>query len=137
LVLEDFPIRIWFAGVLTGKSHVGIRLEEIESIIHFVQEKNPSGGQISIVTKGVLSSDALHAALLFNDAIDALAMINPLASYQSLLEARDYEIKLIQSSVPGAMESYDLPQLVKALEEKKIVLIDPIRGTAACLGPQK
>lgn len=137
LVIEDVPLSIWFASVLTGKCHVGIRLEEIERIIRFVRQKEAAVGQVSIVTTGVLSSDALHAAVLFDDDIDALALIDPLVSYKSLIENREYQTKLISSSVAGAVEAYDLPQLVKALRHKKILMINPVKGDGVLAGAKE
>ena len=118
----------WFAGILTGKSIVGLRAEDIVRMVHFVKQEYGEFKTVSAISRGVTDSDLLHAAVFSRD-IENIALINPLMSYTDIALTRDYKPSFILDVVPGSIEEYDLPDLMAALDGRKLMLIDPLRAS--------
>ncbi len=78
-----------------------------------------------------MSPVLLHAAA-FDSVISQVALLNPYSSYQSFVENRFYKPDFVYSLVPGALTSYDLPDLSAALAPRKLF----IACTTDCNGQQ-
>ncbi len=117
----------WFAGILTGKSIVGLRAEDIVRITHFVENELTAYNSISAISVGVLGSELLHAAV-FEDKIDKLCLIEPFLSYADIAMSWDYKTSFIHSTVPGAINEYDLPDLIAYLNPRKIHIVNPLEA---------
>ena len=76
---------------------------------------------------GTLTADLLHAAVI-NGGFDQIVLINPLISYRSMVQEKNYHIKYIMSSVPDVIGKYDLPDLVAALAPVKICMANPVNA---------
>jgi len=124
--IQDVPMNIWYAGILTQKSPLAIRMEEIKIITAFAKALSPSGS-LSAIASGTLTSDLLHAALIDN-SFDQMVLVNPLLSYQSIVQERNYHPKFVMSTPPYVLTKYDLPELVQALSLQKICMINPINA---------
>ena len=114
----------WFAAVLAGKSHVGLRARDIIKIIQFTKSFPEEFSHISVIAKGPLGSDLLHASL-FEPFISRICLFRPLLSYEDLVTTRYYKPEFIPFTVAGAVGSYDLPDLMAVLCPRKILIIDP------------
>ena len=123
-IIQDVPLNIWYAGILTHKSPLAIRVEEIKII---VENLTPGVRSLTGIACGVLSSDLLHAALI-NQQFDQIACINPLYSYSSIVFEKNYHPKYIMSALPGIIGKYDLPDLVTALSPMKICMVNPVNS---------
>lgn len=132
-VIEDSPLNLWFGGILIDKSLVAIRAEEVGTLADFIKRNKTPNSQLMGFASGTLTSDLLHAASIENP-FAKLVMINPLISYQSIVEERLYKPKYILSAVPGALPVYDLPDMVKGLSSGGLLLINPVKATGAELG---
>jgi hypothetical protein len=139
--IRDVPLNIWYAGILTHKSPLAIRIEEIKIVVDFIKNTPFSLGEgtevgyfsseerteVRCISLGTLSSDLLHASLINND-FSQIALINPLISYQSIVQERDYQPKFAMSALPGVLGYYDLPDLITALSPLKICVLNPVNA---------
>ena len=129
--IRDIPLNVWYAGILTHKSPLAVRVEEIKIIVDFIKHSSLSCGEesgvgsITGIACGTLTSDLLHAAVI-NGQFDRIALINPLISYQSVIQERDYHPKFVMSAPAGVIGKYDLPDLLTALFPLKICMINPV-----------
>lgn len=127
-VIEDIPLNLWFFGILTRKSLVATRVEEIMILSDFIKKSDTPGTTLSGVAVGTLTSDLLHAAAIGNP-FDKLVLVQPLMSYQSIVEERLYKPMFALSVVPGALAEYDLPDLVQMLSSNGLLLINPVTAS--------
>ena len=89
---------------------------------------------IFAVAKREMGPVLLHAAA-FNSSIKRIALINPLISYQSIVKNRWYDPSFIQSTVPAALTSYDLPDLAASLAPKPLLMVNILDGTGKSAEP--
>ena len=122
--MEHTSYNQWFAGILTGKSPVGLRMADIKQILDFIDETSSiQTGHIYAVARDVLATDLLHACHLIN-GIERVSLINPIISYRAMVLNSRYHPKYIQSAVPGATGQYDLPDLASGLAPEKLLMVD-------------
>ena len=129
-IIQNVPVNVWYAGILTHKSPLAIRVEEIKIIVDFIKHASFSSGEEGVrsltgIACGTLTSDLLHSAVI-NKAFDQIALVNPLFSYQSIVRERNYLTKFVMSSMPGAIGKYDLPDLVTAICPLRICILNPV-----------
>jgi hypothetical protein len=125
-IIMDVPLNIWYGGILTHKSPLAIRVEEIKMMVSFIKNIGKSNSLTGLAC-GVLASDLLHAAVI-NKEFDQIALINPLYSYQSIVDERNYHPKYVMSTAAGIIGKYDIPDLVTALYPLKICIINPVNS---------
>ena len=126
----------WFAGILTGKSIVGLRAEDIVRINHFIKVDLPRYQSTTAISVGVLGSELLHAAT-FDQNIHKVCLIQPFLSYSDIALTRDYQPSYIHSVVPGAITKYDLPDLIASISPKKILIINSLEANGLNANEQK
>jgi cephalosporin-C deacetylase-like acetyl esterase len=123
--IENVSYNVWFAGILTGKSIVGLRAEDIIRMIHFMNTNLSDYKSVSAVSVGVLGSELLHAAVFEKD-IQKTGLIQPFLSFADIALAHEYKPSFIPSAVAGAIEEYDLADLMAVLCPRKMLIIDPL-----------
>ena len=123
--VDNTSFNQWFAGILTGKSQVAIRAEDIISVTEFAKSQLAYTQGISAISLGAFGSDLLHAAL-FEEDIESIGMINPFASYAEIATTPQYLPSLIPSVVAGAINSYDLPDLLAAMNPRPVLVLNPL-----------
>jgi hypothetical protein len=117
----------WFAAVLSGKSNVGLRAEDIVRIIHFAgADLNDSSG-ITVLAVGALGSEVLHAAL-FEPGIQNVCLIRSFLSYADIATTRFYNPEYVPFTVTGAIGEYDLPDLMAGLCPRRVLVLEPLSG---------
>ena len=131
-----FSYNIWFAGILTGKSIVGLRAEDIIRMVHFIKTNLSDYSSISAISVGVLGSELLHAAVFEKD-IQKICLIRPFLSYAEIALAPDYKPSFIHSTVAGAIEEYDLADLMAAISPRKILVLNPLSPNGQKAGETK
>jgi hypothetical protein len=94
-----------------------------------------SGSDISVtgISTGPLGSELLHAAA-FEKEIDKVALITPFLSYAEIASAPDYQASFITSVVAGAIDEYDLPDLMAAMNPRKLFLLNPLKSSGSEYG---
>jgi len=125
-IIQDVPLNIWYAGILTHKSPLAIRVEEIKILVDFIKGFGISNAPTG-VAYGTLTADLLHAAVI-NREFGQIALIQPLYSNQSIVKEREYRTKFVMSALPGGIAKYDVPDLVTALAPLKLCLINPVNA---------
>lgn len=123
--ISNISYNQWFAGILTGKSIVGLRAEDITRLAHFVKTSLPENRSVSAISAGVLGSELLHAAV-FDGSIKKVCLIEPFTSFAEIALSREYSPRFIPSAVAGAIEAYDLADLMAALYPRKLLIINPL-----------
>ncbi|MEN8230129.1 MAG: acetylxylan esterase [Bacteroidota bacterium] len=131
--IDNTSFNQWFAGILTNKSIVGMRAEDILRIVHFIKTDVGEFETISALATGTTGSELLHAAV-FDQTIEKVCMIQPLLSFADIALTRDYSPAFIPSTVAGAIEKYDLPDLMAALSPRKVLIINPLSGNGEPAG---
>ena len=123
--INNVSYNLWFAGILTGKSIVGLRAEDIIRMIQFIKINLSDYNSISAISVGVLGSELLHAAVFEKD-IQKICLIRPFLSFAEIALAHEYKPSFIHSTVAGAIEEYDLADLMATLCPRKVLVIDPL-----------
>lgn len=123
--------RTWFAGMMIGRSILGVRAGDVVKLAHILKAEGAT--EIVAVARGSLGPVALHAAA-FTESIAGLAVLDSPASYRELATTLIYATEFIEMFVPGALRSYDLPYLVAALAPRRVMVHNPLDGSAQRLG---
>jgi hypothetical protein len=121
--IDNTSFNQWFAGILTGKSIVGMRAEDIIRILHFIKTDFAAFETVSAIADGPVGSEILHAAV-FDDAIEKVCLVKPFLSFADIALSREYSPAFIPSTVAGAIDKYDLPDLMAALCPRKVLILD-------------
>lgn len=110
---EDF---FGWRSIEMGRPLLGMRVNDLLAVIE--QQRGYKG--IYVIGLGPGGVVALHAAAL-SDAIAGVASIQSIASYQDILEhpARSTPVT---SFAPGALLSYDLPELMERIRPRRTVV---------------
>lgn len=122
--IDQVSYNQWFAGILTGRSIVGLRAEDITRMVHFMQSGLPGYHSFSAITVGILGSEILHAAV-FGAALQRICLVRPFLRFADIALSRDYKPGFIPSVVAGSLEAYDLPDLMAAFAPRQLMIIDP------------
>ena len=125
-IIKGIPLNVWYAGLLTHKSPLAIRVEDTKIIVDFIKTLG-SPGPVTGIATGVLASDLLHSAVINNDFAQ-IALISPLYSYQSIVMEKDYHPKFVMSTMPGVIGKYDVPDIVTAIYPLKICILNPVNA---------
>ena len=112
---------LWFGSILIGRSIVGIQAGDVNRLAKVLKEKE-GADQLFGLAKGKMSAVLLHAAS-FNGDFAGVAFDGPMPAYQSFVENEDYESGMVEYTVPGALPTYDLPDLLEYLSQDRKVLI--------------
>ena len=104
-----------------GRTIVGQRVMDIETILHFAQQNEQLKNlPVYVYASGFAALPALHAAL-FEPQVVRWSLQLPMLSYREVLEqptAKDWYSYVI----PGVLKYYDLPDLVNIIGKEKIVI---------------
>ena len=133
--IDSTSLNVWFAGILTQKSLVAVRMEEIQLITEFIKTK-AGATTITAVGVGTFVPDLLHAAVV-TPSLSRVALFNGLATYRSLTEHEQYLPRYIPSVVSGAILAYDLPDLVAALSPRQVGISGMQNGAGQTLSSEE
>lgn len=131
--IDSTSYNIWFAGMLVGKSIVGIQTSDVIKLKNLFQAENQLE-EIYGLAKGEMAPILLHAAA-FDDDLTRIALLEPYSSYFSLVNNRMYESEFLHSTVPGAIGQYDLPDLAASLAPEELIMLGVVDGTGTTVEP--
>ena len=117
--VDSISYNIWFAGILTGRSIVGIRAGDVVRIAK--QLKKEGVNEIYGLAKNQMAPVLLHAAA-FDKNISKVALIGPYSSYRAIVSDNDYNAHFLHSTVAGSIGIYDLPDLEASLAPKALLI---------------
>lgn len=124
--VDRVPSNLWYTGVLINESLLSVRMKEISVLLDWLKQTH---AEVDGIASGVLTVDLLHTAMMRERGFHSLACIDPLISYQSLVEEPAYQTKFIMSGVPGMIGQYDINHLIRFLSTKNsVLLINPRNG---------
>lgn len=134
--IEGTSYNQWFAAVLAGKSHVGLRVEDIIRLVHFAKNELKGFSELSAISIGPLGGELLHSAS-FSADIKSVCLISPFLGYTDVATTRFYKSAYIPFMVAGAIEAYDLSDLIAGLCPRKVVIINPKSGDGTIADKEK
>ncbi len=129
--VDRVPNNLWYTGILVKQSLLGVRMQELSSLINWLSEDN---SRIETIAKGILTTDLLHLAVMQSNKIASVLLIDPLVSYQSVIEEANYKTSYVLSGVPGMIAQYDIDDLINSLSDKmRVLLVNPRNGAGESL----
>ncbi len=118
--IDNVSYNVWFASMLIGRSIVGIQTGDVVRLINWLK-KDSSIKEIYGLAKQQMAPVLLHAAA-FHQEISKVALIEPYSSYRSIAMNPAYNPGFLQSTVPGSVGVYDLPDLEASLAPRKLLI---------------
>lgn len=107
------------------KSYVGMRAEDILVAARWLRQNQLSEGlPLELVSVGYLNSSALHAAVREPELFHHVTLVRPLMSWDNVVELGFSKNRLV-NTVHGALEVYDLPDLVRVLSDR-VTILEPL-----------
>ncbi|MBC8355906.1 MAG: acetylxylan esterase [Planctomycetes bacterium] len=114
--------KTYYLAYLLGKPLLGLRVEDALSAGHFVayyQKPKDKPRRVHLVGAGQAGIIALHAAALRPELFASVTLRNTPRDWSSLVE-QSVPSGQLDSVVHGALEVYDLPDLVRLIGEDKV-----------------
>jgi hypothetical protein len=128
VTINSISYNLWYTAMLIGRSITGIRAGDVVRLTEMLR-KNQRINEVFGIARKELTPVLLHAAA-FNQHIARIALIEPYSSYQSIVMNRFYDPKFVYSTVPGALEEYDLPDLAASLAPRKLLMAGVTDGNS-------
>jgi cephalosporin-C deacetylase-like acetyl esterase len=125
--IDNTSFNQWFAGILTNKSIVGMRAEDILRMVNFIKSDIGEFDTIAALAIGATGSELLHASV-FEKTIQKVCLIQTFLSFADIALSKKYLPAYITSTVAGAIEKYDLPDLMAAICPRKILIVNPLKS---------
>ncbi len=119
-----------FTAYLLGRSFVAMRAEDILSCARALQGKHP--GPLDLVAVGSICVPALHAAALEPQLFGSVKLVRGLVSWSNVVELAQSRNQLV-NTVPGALTTYDLPDLVRTLGDR-VTIEQPLNAQGEPMG---
>jgi hypothetical protein len=127
--IEGISYNTWYASMLIGRSIVGIRAGDVVRLSRLLK-RNSGINEVYGFAKKELSAVLLYAAA-FDSTIRRVVLIEPPSSYLEIVMNNYYNPRFVHSLVPGALETYDLPDLAGSLAPRKLLIIDTKDGSGS------
>ncbi|MBA7580671.1 hypothetical protein ES708_22565 [subsurface metagenome] len=132
--IDSISYNMWFSSILIGRSIVGIRTGDVVRLT-LLLKKNNEISEVYGLARKEMAPVLLHAAA-FDPAITRIALIEPYSSYRSIAMNRFYNPVFIHSTVAGALEAYDLPDLAASLAPRKLMMAGITNGLGNTTDPE-
>ena len=131
--VDNTPLNLWYMAILIKQSLLTVRMHELSMLIDWISGSNT---KIETIANGVLATDLLHIAIIRNKQIASVLLLNPPASYRSVVEVPDYKTRYLLSAVPGMLSQYDNEDLIKFLSARvRTMLVKPKNGAGFTIKP--
>ena len=127
--IKGISYNVWFASMLIGRSIVGIRAGDVVRLTGMLK-KNSEISEVYGVARKEMAPVLLYAAA-FDTTITRIALIEPYSSYLSIIMNRFYNPAFVHSTVPGALQAYDLPDLAASLAPRKLMMASITDGSGS------
>src|SRR5450759_584706 len=132
--IEGVSHNIWYASMLIGLSIVGIRAGDVIRLTRLLKI-NYGINEVYGLGRKEMAPVLLYAAA-FDPVITRIALIEPYASYQSIVMNHFYNSSFILGVVPGALKAYDLPDLAGSLAPRKLMMAGTTDGYGKKTDPE-
>ena len=116
-----------FLAYLIGRSHVGMRTDDIAEWTSFLKTYRTNGQsrKLNLVAVGEAAIPALHAAAILPDSFQSIRLQNMIRSWAEVVSSPDNHNQLV-NVVHGALKHYDLPDLIGLVGTEKVSLEDRV-----------
>jgi hypothetical protein len=120
-----YPGRPGYGAVLIGESIVGIHAGNIVRVVNMLKGRSDvAKNEISVVAFDELCPALLHAAA-FESSISKTILIRAPVSYSEIANHKLYNYSVtFQWGVAGALDAYDLPDLVGCIAPRKLLFAE-------------
>jgi dienelactone hydrolase len=126
---SDGPFGDWknyYTAYLLGKSYVGIRAEEtLLAARHAATVEGKLSRPVRLIAVGEAAVPALHAAALEPALFASVTLKEMLPSWREVVAAPETHNQLV-NTVHGALEFYDLPDLVRLAGSESVKIEQPV-----------
>ncbi len=122
--IDGVSHNVWYGAMQVGKSITGLQAADIARVIAHVQTDHNT---VYAIARKEMAAVLIHAAA-FQNAIEKIALIEPLSSYRSLVTTRFYLSSFISGAIPGMLKAYDLPDLAATLAPRSLLIVDALNG---------
>lgn len=114
----------FFISYMLGESLVMERAADIISAAKFLAQKSEFDA-IELEASGAAAIPALHAAAMEPDLFTKVRLRECIPSWQSVIDS-PITIHQLENTVHGALQRYDLPDLINAIGRSKVELKQPL-----------
>jgi hypothetical protein len=126
--IDGISHNLWYCSIHIGRSIVGIRAGDVVRLTRLLK-KSAAISEVYSVARKEMAPVLLHAAA-FDKDISRIALIEPYSSYRSIVMNQFYTSSFIHGAVPGALRSYDLPDLAASLVPRKLLMAGVTDGNS-------
>jgi Acetyl xylan esterase (AXE1) len=127
-VIRGVNYNLVFGAQLIGSSITGIQAEAVLRTMKYLADRpDVDKHRIRAVARGSTGPALLHAALRDQNA-SAFAFIDAPLSWESLFDNPLFNLAQGGTIVPGALQYYDLPDLMGLIAPRKLLLVNPLDG---------
>jgi hypothetical protein len=128
-----------FLAYLIGKTYVGMRTEDVQSWTRILRDWAPEGRkptEVHLVAVGEAAIPALHAAAFENDVYRSVTLRKMIPSWEHIVRASETFDQWV-NVVHGALQHYDLPDLIELAGSGRVKLLDPADVLGRPIGPDR
>ncbi len=122
--INDISSNIWYMAVQNATSIVGLRAADVNRLVNYLQQRFPER-PVAGVSRSHFNVVLLHAAAM-NLRIRAVAMFEPLLSFESMVMNEYYSMENLYAAPSGVIGRYDLPDLAACLAPRPIVMVNTL-----------
>ena len=125
--IQGYSYNLWVGANLVGKTIAGFQASDLDLLLKFLRTASdlPSDAITAVVRDEAVSA-YLHFAPFRTKAIQKTILINPLVSYQNIIDTRYYQPRYLWTAVPEAVQHYDLEHLMACLSPSELYLVNPV-----------
>lgn len=119
---------MWYASMLIGRSISGIQASDAVKLASLLRKGEQHYTKISGLARKTMSPVLLLAAA-FSKNIDDIILLEPYSSFMAVATERFYNPWFILSTVPAALQKFDLPDLASALAPGRMIIAAATDGS--------
>ena len=124
---EDF-----YVAYMLGRSYLGMRVEDALVCARYLADES-SEAKVDLVGIGETGPAALHAAALEPGLFSSLELRRSLVSWSNVVKT-EVAVNQLVNTVHGALQRYDLPDLLGTLPTGKVTVIEPADAADELVG---
>jgi dienelactone hydrolase len=125
-----------YLAYLNGQSFVGLRADDVRrwtQVLRGAELTARAPTEVHLTAVGEAAIPALHAAMLQPDDFQRVQLRRMIGSWESVVSATETFDQLV-NVVHGALQHYDLPDLVAAVGAEKVSIEEPVDVMGRPLG---
>ncbi|MGM0506513.1 MAG: acetylxylan esterase [Bacteroidota bacterium] len=110
-IIGNVSYNLLFSALHNGRSLAGMRAGDLTRLVQALHGSEEAAARgVTIIAREGLGAEALHTATM-SRLVDQMVLLDGLSSWSSLAATESYDPDWTFTIVPGALRSYDLPDL--------------------------